>query len=141
MASRATRRRKVERVALYIREQLATAAAIEEERDRLASRANQKQKAAEGLKRYLKSQLERLGLTKVEGLLATVAIQKNSAPAIRTVLQPEELFAIPEAQPFIKRAEVVTYAMDREAILAAFKAHQPLPAAIAVEVGTHVRIR
>lgn len=132
---------KVERVALYVREQLATAAAIDEEAKRLAARVAAKKRAAEGLKGYLKSQMERLGLGKVEGLLCTVAIQKNSAPAVRTILEAHELYAIAEAQPFVKRAEIVTYTLDRDAVLAAWKGSQPLPAAIAVDLGSHVRIR
>lgn len=132
---------KVERVALYVREQLATAAAIDEETKRLAGRSAAMKKAGEGLKGYLKVQMERLGLPKVQGLLCTVAVQKNSAASVRTVLEPNELYAIPEAQRFVKRAEVVTYTLDREAVLAAWKSQQSLPAAIAVEQGTHIRIR
>lgn len=132
---------KIERVALYIREQLATSTAIKEEADRLTARAKVREKAADGLKAYLKVQLERLGRTKVEGLLATVAVQRNSAPAIRTVLEASELYAIEDARPFVKREEMVVYSIDRAAVIAAWKNKEPLPSTIAVDLGTHVRIR
>lgn len=133
---------KIERVALYIREQLATAAAIEEEVKRLGARVAARKRAADGLKAYLKSQMERLGTTKVEGLLATIAIQKNGQPSVTTVLEPVALYAIEEARPFVHRAEVVTYTLDRAALLAAWKADPSrVPAAIVVEQGSHLRIR
>lgn len=133
---------KIERVGLYIREQLATANAIDEEAKRLAARSAARKRAAEGLKAYLKRQMERLDKTKVDGLLCTVAIQKNSQPSVTSSCEPNALYAIDEARPFVKRAEVVTYTIDREALLAAWKADpSSVPAAIVVEQGTHVRIR
>ncbi len=133
---------KIERVALYIRERLAHAKAVREEADRLAGMVKADERAAESLKNYLKRQMERLGTTKVEGLLCTVALQKNSQPSVTTVLEPVALYAIDEARQFVKRAEVVTYALDREALLAAWKADPSrLPAAIVVELNSHVRIR
>jgi hypothetical protein len=131
---------KVERVGLYIREQLAMAAAIDEEAKRLSARSAARKRAAEGLKSYLKAQLERLGLKKVEGLLCTVAVQ-NNPPAVKYSLEANELYALDDARPFIKRAEIVQYTVDRDAILATWKAGQALPSAITVDVGSHVRIR
>ncbi len=133
---------KIERVALFIREQLATATAIEEEVKRLGIRVAVKRRAADSLKAYLRAQMERLGMTKVDGLLCTVAIQKNSAPAIRTALEGPALYAaLGPDQPFVRRREVVEYSIDREQILAAWKAQQQLPPVFTVEQGTHIRIR
>jgi hypothetical protein len=132
---------KIERTALFIREQLATADAVEQEADRLHDRVRALRKGADGLKGYLKLQLERLGTTKVTGLLATIALQKNSQPSVTTVLQPSELYAIDEARPFVKREETVVYTLERAAILAAFKAGEQLPAAIVVDQASHIRIR
>jgi hypothetical protein len=133
---------KIERVGLYIRELTATATAIEDEAKRLQARVVASRKAAEGLKNYLKRQMERLGSTKVDGLLCTVAIQKNGQPSVTTVVEPFVLYEADDARPYVKRAEVVTYTLDRERVLAAWKAApSSLPAAIVVEQGTHIRVR
>jgi hypothetical protein len=132
---------KIERVALYIREQIATAEAIEAEAKRLQDRAQAKLNAASKLKDYLKIQMERLGVTKVNGLLCTVAIQRNSQPSVTTAREANELYALDDVRPFVKREEKVVYTLDRTAILAAWKANQPLPEAIVVDLGSHVRIR
>jgi hypothetical protein len=99
---------KVERVGLYIREQLVTAAAIKEEEQRFAARRKALERAVEGLKNYLQRQMERLGTTKVDGLLCTVALQKSppsdadlqSAIAERArdlhVIYPEVVERVPE---------------------------------------------
>lgn len=133
---------KIERVGLYIREQLATATAIEEEVKRLGARVAAHKRAAEGLKEYLKRQMERLDKKKVDGLLCSVAIQKNSQPSVTTTLEFADLYAADETRPYVIRAEVVQYKLDRDALLAAWKADaNSVPAAIVVELGSHVRIR
>lgn len=132
---------KIERVALYVRERQAHADAVKVERDRLAAIVKREEKAAESLKSYLKGQMDRLGKTKVNGLLATVAIQRNSQPSVQVMLAPEELYAVPDAQRFVKREEVVTYTIDRAGILTDWKAGVSLPSTIVVELGSHVRIR
>lgn len=131
---------KIERVALYIRELSATADAIDVEKDRLAARAKAKRVAAESLKGYLKAQLERLQQTEVRGLLATVAIQPNGQPSVTTSDEPAILYGRGEAyRPFVKRQD--TYTLDRAAVLAAWKNHEPMPAGITVERGSHLRIK
>lgn len=133
---------KVERVGLYIRERLAHARAVKDERDRLDALAKRDERAAESLKGYLKHCMEQLGKTKVPGLLATVSIQKNSQPAVTTGgLAANELYAVPEAQRFVRREETVIYTLDREAILAAWRRDEPLPMPIVVDLGSHIRIR
>lgn len=133
---------KIERVALYIRERLARAKAVKDEADRLTALAKANERAADSLKLYLKRQMERLGTTKVHGLLCDVAIQRNSQPTVTTALEPADLYQLDSARPFVIRAEVVQYRLDRDALLAAWKADaNSVPAAIVVEQGTHVRIR
>lgn len=132
---------KIERVGLYIRERASEAKAVKEERDRLDGIAKRDERAVESLKAYLKAQMERLNKTKVNGLLATVAIQRNSQPSVTTALEANALYAIPEAQAFVRREEKVVYTIDRDAVLAAWKNQQPLPSAIVVDLGSHIRVR
>lgn len=136
---------KIERVALYVRERLATAKAVKEEAERLQAIVKREEKAAESLKGYLKGQMERLGKAKVNGLLCTVAIQANSVPSVTCPLTDEEIKAAffdnesPVGQ-FIREVPV-SYRLDRDAVLQAFKAGDAIPDVIAVEKGTHLRIR
>jgi hypothetical protein len=128
---------KIERVALYIRELLATAEAIRVERDRLEARARHAERAAEGLKRYLQAQLERAGLTRVVGELVTVRLQK-SPPRVVSTLDEEALRRS-------EGAEWVTvipaqYRIDPRKLLDYYKQGLPLPDGITVEQGQHVRI-
>jgi len=132
---------KAERVALVARERALTAKAIGEEIERLTALKKSAESAERGLKAYLKFCLERVGLTRVDGTLARVALQKNSQPSVTTALQANELYALPEAQRFVTREETVIYSLDRAAILAAWKEGQALPASIVVEQGCHIRIR
>ncbi|HEX6464277.1 MAG TPA: siphovirus Gp157 family protein [Vicinamibacterales bacterium] len=142
---------KIERVALYVREQVATAKAIQEESDRLQARAAAKLKAADGLKGYLKTQMERLGMTKVEGLLATVAIQKNP-PSVKCDVPLEDVFQILDdedaADGMISRIEKVEFRLNRDPFLAAHKAgdtallaHYERTIGVRVEQGTSLRVR
>jgi Siphovirus Gp157 len=131
---------KIERVALYIREQAATAKAIQEEADRLQTRAAAKLKAADGLKAYLKLQLERLGTTKVDGLLCSVALQ-NSPLSLRGDFDDSKLRELYELGiPYVRRVPE-SFKLDRKAALDAAKANVPLVHGLAVEQTTHVRIR
>lgn len=133
---------KVERVALYIREQLAMADAIDAEAKRLTQRAQAKRHAADSLKDYLKRNLERLEIARVDGLLCTVAIVKNSQPSVVAELDAETLYGIDDARPFVKRTQgVVTYTIDKARVLEAWKANPlSVPTCIFVERGSHVRI-
>lgn len=132
---------KIERVGLYIRERQAQAKAVKEERDRLDALWKRDERAVESLKGYLKLQMGRLGKKKVNGLLATVAIQQNSQPSVTTAVDAPDLYQMPDAQPFVRREERVIYSLDRDAILAAWKAKQPIPSAIVIDLGSHVRVR
>lgn len=128
---------KVERVALYIRELLGTSAAIEMEMDRLGRRAKALSNAADGLKGYLKGELERAGVPSVKGTLVTVRIQRNTQPRIvfADYLDPGQLETSDKYRPFIKA--ITRYDWDRAEIIGYGSL---LPPGITIERGTHLRI-
>jgi hypothetical protein len=138
---------KVERVALYIREQLVTAAAIKEEEQRLAARRKARERAVEGLKDYLQRQMERLGTTKVDGLLCTVALQK-SPPAMRIFNPPSqsELATLHVIYPEVVERVPETFVLNTKAVAEALKLGAGSVAVrfadyCRLEQGQHVRIR
>jgi hypothetical protein len=132
---------KIERVALYIREQLALATAAKEEQTRIASVVSRRNKAAESLKLYLHREMERLGKDKVTGLLATIAIQKNP-PSVKGELSPETLKdAWQQGETAFVRHVPESFALDRKAVVDAFKAGQPIPDGLEVVHETSLRIR
>jgi hypothetical protein len=147
----ATADQKIERVALFVREQLAEAKAIREEEDRLTARRKARERAAESLKTYLHAQMERLGKTKVTGLLATVAIQA-SPPSVKCALTQDQLRdsyrerdSYNEEDPYIERVPE-SYRLKSKAVLDAYKRGEwewpdPPLLGVTVEQGTHLRIR
>lgn len=134
---------KIERVALFVREQLAEAEMVKVEEQRLAARRKAREKAAESLKAYLHREMERLGKTTVKGRLATVAFQKNP-PSVRGDVAPETLRAWWTASGdnagFI-RYTAPSFALDRRVVLDAFKAGQSIPDGLTVEQDLSLRIR
>jgi hypothetical protein len=85
--------KKAERVALFIRELLATAKAIKEEETRLAARRKSIDNAAERLKSYLELQMIANTRPHIVGQLVTLRIQKN-APSVKI----ERLFSQDELE-------------------------------------------
>lgn len=136
---------KIERVALYIREQKALADAAKQERDRLAGIASARLKAAESLTSYLHREMDRLGKDRVNGVLATVALQKNP-PSVKGELAQPDLYDLYEswrrgdAPEFVKLIPE-NYVLNKDAVKAAAKAGQPIPAGLTVEQSVGVRIR
>lgn len=125
---------KVERVALYIIEQLSHAKALKAEEERLAQRRKAREKAAASLKDYLAQQMDRFGKQKVDGKLCTVAFQKNP-PSVTPIIESDEadfrnVFMI--APEFVTRVPE-SYSWNKRAILDAAKAG-PLPEDIAKRV-------
>jgi hypothetical protein len=120
---------KVERVALYVRNLLATAEAADAEAARLAALARTRRQGAEGLKGYLMAQLDRVEKPKVETPLVVVRIQKNSRPAIRW----------PDTLPIPKDYQRVTVSLDGQKAYQDFKAGA-LPKGFIVEQGRNLRI-
>ncbi len=132
---------KIERVALFIREQLATVEAIKIEEDRLTARRKARENKVAGLKDYLQRNMERIGTEKVQGLLCTVALQR-SPPAVTTALTSDDLggrYARGDRE-FITEIPA-SYRLNREAVLAAWKAQQQIPEAVLVTQSRHLRIR
>jgi hypothetical protein len=127
---------KVEKVALKVRELEATAGAVKLEADRLAQRAKTFTNAAAALKAYLKVQLERTNVMKVEGKLATVALQKNSQPSVSLTVPLDHL-----PKEWVRQPPPPAPELDKEKVLKAFKAGEDLPAGVTAAVGTHLRIR
>lgn len=132
---------KTENVALFVRELLANAAAVEAERNRLDARVSHYKKAAESLKGYLKGQMERADIPKVEGRLVTVRLQKNP-PAVKVLATQEELAAMRDELHTSLFVTVVpeSYRVDTDYVKAVWKNGAELPAGITVEQGQHLRI-
>lgn len=127
---------KVERVALYIRERHALAKAIKEEEDRLAERRQALTNGAARLVAYLQVNMERVGKTKVNGLLVTVALQKNPMSVVPvTALDEPELRNIASFAPRYVRHEE-SWNLDKKAVLEDHKAGTLDP-----EIAKRVEIR
>ena len=120
---------KVERVALYVRNLLATADAADAEAARLAVLARSRRQAADGLKGYLMAQLDRVEKPKVETPLIVVRIQKNSRPSIQW----------PDTLPIPEGYQRVTVSLDGQKAYSDWKAGT-LPSGFVVEQGRHLRI-
>lgn len=132
---------KAERVALFVRELLANAGAIKVEEQRLAARRQHYEKAADGLKAYLKLQMEAADIPKVEGKLVTVRIQKNP-PSVKCSLTPDDIGRL-RADPGTERFVAVipeSYRIDAKAVLEGWKSGEVIPAGFTVEQGSHLRI-
>ena len=130
---------KAENVALFIRELSGLAKFAKEEADRLAARREHYERSAKGLKDYLHRNLTAAGITKIEGKLCNIGIQKNP-PAVKCSLDSWKLAELHEAEPDIVH-ERVEYFIDTDFVKATWKAGGALPAGISVEQGTHLRIR
>lgn len=130
---------KIERVALYIRERSARGKAVKEERDRLDAIVKREERTADSLKAYLMRNMERIGKTKVDGLLAAVAIQANPF-SVKTVLDSDTLKTHFGEWPFVVEVPA-SYRIDRDQVLALHKVGESLPDGIVVERGSHIRIR
>lgn len=76
-------REKVERTALAVQELERKAEMCESEADRLQSRASSFENSADGLKEYLRHQLRRQGVDRVDGDRVSVRRQQASRPNIR----------------------------------------------------------
>lgn len=126
---------KVERVALYIREVIATKAANKAEADRFTQRVKVLENTEKGLKRYLVLCLEAAEKTKVETTLVRVRTQKNGTPSLVacpdvSALPPEYVTTPPPPPPQV----------NSNALLAAFRQGVTLPEGVKFETGKHLRI-
>ena len=132
---------KVERVACKVIELRATAKAQKEESVRLANRATVTERNADSLAAYLKRNLEAANETKVEGLRVTVSLQKTPASVYAPDWDEEALRGLCMIYPDFVRRTPEKFALNKEAILAAAKAGQPIPENVALTQGTTLRIR
>jgi hypothetical protein len=131
---------KIVNVALYIRELLATALAIEDEISRLAKRRDARQNGADRLKRYLEAWMTRLGKTKITDPRCTVALQQNN-PSVKGDLPLDVLeFMLKAGSPLV-RFKPATYELDRRAALDYYKTGAELPTGLTVERSSSLRIR
>lgn len=124
--------RKVENVALVVRELEAEAAGVAEEVERLERMKAARDHAAKRLKDYLKVQLTLAGRPKVAGKLVTVQVVKNGVPAITWLGTDEE---IPE--PFRR----VRVELNGQAVRDEYRRTGQVPPGFEVSHGTHLRIR
>ena len=129
---------KAERVALFIRELLANAEAVKLEEQRLVARRKHYEKAADGLKRYLLSQMTAADIPKIEGKLVTVRTQKSPPSLVAPAFTQETLKLI--------RDEFVTVvpetrSLNGRAIIEHWKQTGESPVeGVEVTQGLHVRI-
>lgn len=131
---------KIVNVALYIREQLATSLAIQDEIDRLEKRRDARKNAADRLKRYLESWMGRLQKTRITDPRCTVSLQLNN-PSVKGDLAPDVLEFMHGAGSPIVRHKPATYELDRKAALEIHKAGGELPEGITIERSSSLRIR
>jgi hypothetical protein len=132
---------KAERVALFIRELLANAAAVKIEEERLTARRKHYERAADGLKRYLQGQMELAGIPKVEGKLCTLRLQKSPPGVIgnptldslaywkTTLTWSRFVVTVPEQ-----------LRLDGRALIEAWKSGEEIPVGVEVVQGQHLRI-
>lgn len=123
---------KAQGIVHVVRNLQAHAEACASEAALLEQKAARSARSARGLKDYLKLQLERLGLPRLDAGVFKIRVQANP-PSVRCDVPLEQLPA-----PLVKRREVVE--LDRAAVLEAARAGLSLPAGLRVEVGSHLRI-
>ena len=120
---------KLRSCALMVRNLDAEAAKHAEEGKRQQNRAATLTRAATSLKAYIAYCLNMAGLKKMPG--AASLRTNGGAPSVTFKGDPKDL---PEG------FRTVIYGYDREAILKAYAAQEPLPAGVTVERGQHVHL-
>lgn len=100
---------KAERVALFIREMLATGKAIKEEEERLRDRRKSFENASDRLKRYLEANMLQAEKMRIDGKLVTLRIQKNPA----ALHQDRELTQDELAVLYVENPTLVIYTPSR----------------------------
>lgn len=123
-------------VRLY-RTWLVEAEAIAAERDRLAKMVTVRKNKADRLKDYLCRHLSLIGVDKVETAAGTVAVRTSGTPKVDWDREPGTWAA--EWDPMV--CEMTQYTPNRPAILAAWKAGEPLPPGVTVERTKFIDVR
>lgn len=124
---------KATNVAAFARNLEASAKQIKEAEEQMAARRKSIERRAEHLREYLKANMERTGITKIECPWFALSIKKNPpAVVIDAASQiPAEFMRTPEPPPA---------APDKKAIAEAIKAGKEVPGAH-MEAGTRLDIR
>lgn len=123
--------RKVEWLALMIREAEAEAAVFKAEENRLKERRQAAENRGKRLKAYVHENMLRMEAKSVRGDLATVNVVQNSRPSVTW----REDVDLPDEFARIKRE------IDTNAVLVHVGIHGSPPTGAIVETGSHVRIR
>jgi hypothetical protein len=111
---------KAERVALFIREMLATGKAIKIEEERLYARRKSMENAADWLKRYLETNMLIAEKMRIDGQLVTLRIQKNPPSLARDrEFSQDELEALWVDDPALVVFTPAAYALNGSAVIAA----------------------
>lgn len=110
---------KAERVALFIREMVATGKAIKEEEERLRARRKSIESTVDGMKRYLEVNMLAAEKMRIEGKLVTLRIQKNPPSLQRDrELSPAELAALYATDPALVVFTPARYDLNGAAVIA-----------------------
>ena len=117
----------------YIQEREALIEAIDGQLKRLQEFKKSEQNKLDNFKKYVKSNMERLGITKVETALGVLSIAKS--PISVEVVNESE---VPEK--YIQ--QVVTTKVDKKAIADNFKATGEIPSGVAIhDNNTNLRVK
>lgn len=122
---------KIEAILKFRQELLADVEALSVERERLKAREDAIARKAEWLKSYVMRGMQTIGQRKVQTLTFTASLAK-SPPKV----EMEAGTAIPAEYT----REKITYELDKQAILADFKAGKSLPINISVTQNEHLKI-
>lgn len=135
---------KAERVALFVRELVATAKARREEARRLLDGAEHDERSADSLKQYLLLNMQRAETKKIKGKLVTIRVQKSPA-AVHNDLSDADLQrlytlgTVDGARQLVRRIPE-SYTIDPRAVVQAQALGEELPAGVTVTQASHVRI-
>jgi hypothetical protein len=122
---------KAVNVAKFMRNLEASAEAIKEVEEKMSQRRKALESRAKWLREYLKGNMEKAAVTKIESPWFVLSIQKNPA-ALKIVDEA----AIP---PFFK-TEVVTFELDKASIKQTLEAGEEVPGAV-LSQGTRLVVR
>lgn len=131
---------KIEKVALYIREQLASADAVKSEEDRLQKLRHTRVNAASNLRAYLLRCMQGVGKERVKGSLVEVSLHLNP-PGVDGELSESQLADLATREPQLVKRVPEALVLDRRAVLALVRAGNPAPDGLTITRETSVRIR
>ena len=123
---------KAENISVFVKRLEAEEKAFKSEEDRLRSRRKTLEAKKDWLKKYLQSNMEAVGLNKINAGTFTVALQKSPASLViedEKAIEAEYITIIPEQ-----------YLPNKDAIKEALKAGKDVAGAKLVQ-GMHLRIR